>query len=190
MSKCSLDISRNVGMSATDAHCRARGESTVRLCYFTSMSNVLLTQVLYFSVTLLLVKLGPSFFYSLGNWHCHSFSCTSQKTGQPPQLFPASSLLTANPSWSPISFLFYTFLTHVCHTISTTGYCTWHALKNYSLFIWNSDLIGHLTLLYVKPGNPSPINLIQKKQNWLLDFKCCALDWTVEWIVYFVNIWY
>lgn len=157
-------------------------ERARRDCYFTSMSSVLLTQVLYFSVTSLLVKPGPSFFYRLGNWHCHSSSCTSQKTGQPPQLLPASLLLTANPSWSPISFLFYTFLTHVCHTTSTTVYCTWHALKNYSLFIWNSDLIGHLTLLYVKPGNPSPINLIQKKQKLVLRLQmlCSGLNREVD----------
>ena len=40
--------------------------------------------------------------------------------------------------------------------------------KNYSLFTWNSDLTRHLVLLYVKPANPSPINLIQKKQKLVL----------------------
>ena len=54
--------------------------------------------------------------------------------------------------------------------------------KNYSLFIWNSDLIGHLTLLYVKPGNPSPINLIQKKQKLVLRLQmlCSGLNREVD----------
>ena len=43
-----------------------------------------------------------------------------------------------------------------------------HTLKNYSLFILNSNLTGHLLLLFAKSGNPTfilYINTKTKKHN-------------------------
>ena len=40
-----------------------------------------------------------------------------------------------------------------------------HTLKNYSLFILNSNLTGHLLLLFAKSGNPTFILLFAKSGN-------------------------
>ena len=121
--KGSLDISRNVSMSTADATAMPVAESGVRLCHRTSRSKVLPTQVPYFHVTLLPCQIWTFFiFYCLGNQHCPSFSCTSQTTRKPP-------LPRVQPIMKPHQFIFYSFLIHVCHAISPTGYCTRHTLK-------------------------------------------------------------
>ena len=159
--KCSLDISRNVSMSTADATTMPVAESGVRLCHRTSRSKVLPTQVPYFHVTLLPCQIWTFFiFYCLGNRHCPSFSCTSQTTRKPPH----SSLCPTHHEAPSVYFLFISNPCVSCyfpHWILHTPYT-----KNYSLFTWNSDLTRHLVLLYVKPANPSPINLIQKSKTW------------------------
>lgn len=169
-------------MSAADATAPPMADSGVRLCHFTSLSEALPSQVLHFCVPSFLVRSGPSSFLIV-----LVIGTAVRPVVQARQLgslltLPRFPLLTADPSWSPISFIFYTFLIHVCHTVSTTGYCTWHTLKNYSLLIWNSDLTGLLILLYVKPGNPSPITLIQKKQKLVLRLQmlCSGLNHGVD----------
>lgn len=122
--KCSLDISRNVSMSTADATTMPVAESGVRLCHRTSRSKVLPTQVPYFHVTLLPCQIWTFFIFIVLVIGTALRSVVQAR--QPGSLL---TLPCVQPIMKPHQFIFYSFLIHVCHAISPTGYCTRHTLK-------------------------------------------------------------